>query len=243
MTEIAEILRSELKARQELNSAYSLRSFARFLDISPATVSQVISEKRSLGRKSQERVLNKLGYKGESFLNELPRKQPKTSSVKLEDDIFELIGKWYYFAILSLSEVEGSRADSRWIASRLGITVTEANSAMTRLSRLKIIEIRDDGSFYQSSPAIVTSDEVPSSAIQEYHKSILKLAQLKIEQVPVDKREFRSVTIAGNSKKIKKAKKIIKELKDMVVDSLETGSRDEVYQLSIQLFPLKKSEN
>jgi len=240
--EISEILKSELKSRQSLNASYSLRSFAKFLEVSPATISQVISEKRSLGRKSEEKVLEKLGYHSKAS-DRAKIKKPSKSSVKLEEDIFELIGKWYYFAILGLSEVKGSRADSRWIAKKLGITSQEANQAISRLIRLKIITLREDGSFYQSSPAIVTTDEVPSMAIQEYHKGILKLAQLRLEEVPVEQREFRSVTIAGNSKKINKAKKLIKELKDLVVDSLEVGPRDEVYQLSIQLFPFSKTEN
>ncbi len=238
MVVIEEILKSELDERKALNEAYSLRSFARFLGISPTTLSQVISGKRSLGRNTQDKVLLKLGYQNKSSraLN-VSKKEKKT--VMLEEDVFELIGNWHYFAILSLGEIKGSKADPRWIAKRIGITVPQANHAMTRLSRLKIIEIGDDGSFFQVAASLVTSDEVPSAAIQEYHKSTLKLAQSKIEELSVEEREFRCVTIAGNSKKIKKAKEIIKELKDMVVDSLETGTRDEVYQLSIQLFPLK----
>ncbi|MCF8059967.1 MAG: DUF4423 domain-containing protein [Bacteriovoracaceae bacterium] len=239
MNDMGHILKTELEARQELNSAYSLRSFARFLETSPATVSQVISGKRHLGRKSQEKMLEKLGFQYSST----PNKRVQKDQIKLEEDLFELIGHWYYFAILSLANLKGSKADPRWIASQLNISPEESNQAINRLERLGIIEINKDKSYRQISPPLKTTDEVPSMAIRNYHKSVLKMAQLKIDEVPVEKREYRALTISGNSKKLKRAKEIIRELKDLVSDTLETGPSDTVYQLSIQLFPLVEKEN
>ena len=201
MEYIAKVLADELKKRQEINPAYSLRSFAKMLGISPATLSQVISEKRPLGRKSQEKVLNKLGIKAESPIS--PQFIKVSQSLKLEEDIFSLISRWHYFAILSLSEVKGSLAAPSWIASQLGISIQQANQAMTRLKRMGIIEIQDDGSYKQVCPPLTTTDEIPSTAIQNFHKGILDLAKLKIEQTSVEKREFRSITMAANSKNIR----------------------------------------
>lgn len=239
MSSMPEILQSELAKRKELNPSYSLRAFAKFLDISPATLSQVISEKRHLGRKGQEKILDKLGIVSS---NELSLPEVEKPKLKLEEDIFEMIAKWHYFAILSLSEVKGAKADPRWIGSRLGISAEDANRAISRLERLGIIEIYGDNSFRQVSPPITTTDEVPSVAIQKFHQGLLSMAQLRIEQVPVEEREYRSLTFAGNSKKIKKAKKLIKQLKDLVSETMESGTKDNVYQFSVQLFPLTRGE-
>lgn len=239
MNEISTILKVELETRQELNTAYSLRSFARFLETSPATLSQVISGKRQLGRKSQEKMLEKLGYRHNAPLN----KKPKKEEIRIQEDLFELIGHWYYFAILSLANLKGAKANPRWIASQLNITVEESNQAISRLERLGIIQINKDKSFQQISPPLKTTDEVPSMAIRNYHKSVLKMAQLKIDEVPVEKREYRAITISGNSKKLKRAKAIINELKELVSETLETGPSDTVYQLSIQLFPIVEQSN
>lgn len=235
MTNMSQLLDSELQKRQDLNPSYSLRAFAKYLEVSPATLSQVISGKRELGRKGQEKILSKLDIKEASNKNSTKKVESK---LKLEEDIFELIAKWHYFAILGLSKVKGAKADPQWIAHKLGITIGEANKAIVRLERLGIIEISKDKSFTQISPTLTTKDEVPSAAIREYHQSILKMAQFKIEQVPVEEREYRSITFAGNSKQIKKAKKIIQELKDLVSESMEKGDCDQVYQFSVQLFPL-----
>ncbi len=249
MTDISLILEKELESRKKINSAYSLRSFAKFLEVSPATLSQVMSSKRTLGRKSEEKILSKLGIKSEGsrysdYVRSTKTKaeEQRTPSLKLEEDVFQLISNWQYFAILSLSELKDSKADPRWIARKLNIKVEEANKAIKRLERLQIIEILPDNSFKQIAPPLTTHEDIPSEAIRNFHRSVLGLAQIRLEEVPVEEREFRSVTIAGNSKRIKKAKKLIKELKELITDCMETGKTDEVYQLNIQLFPLSKGE-
>ncbi len=238
MNDISKILEDELKKRRELNPHYSLRGFAKYLGTSPATLSQVISGKRSLGKKSTAKILDKLGLKPDLEIK-LKKKRYKLT---LDEQTFELISDWHYFAILNLSEVKGAKADPRWVASRLGITPEKANRAIALLKNLGVIEIYQDKSFKRIAPAIKTTDEVPSGAIRNFHQGLLKKAQLAIESVPINEREFRSITFAGNSQKMKKAKELIKQLKDLVEETMESGSKDQVFQFSIQLFPLTKGE-
>lgn len=241
MSQIETLLKNELVKRQKNNSAYSLRSFARFLEVSPATLSQVMSGKRSLSLKKLNIVMEKLGLTPDQQLRTLKKLEIEDDSIRstvlLKDDQFKLISDWYHFAILSLGELKDNKADPRWIAKRLNIKVAEANIALLRLERLGIIEIKE-GSFRQISEPLKTTTDVPSSSIRKYHKSVLGLAQNRIEEVPVEEREYSTMTMAINTKNLKKAKGLTQEYKEGMLKLLEKGTQDEVYQLSIQLFPL-----
>ena len=63
MNQIGDILKKELTQRQSNNPAYSLRAFARFLEISPATLSQIISGKRGVSVKRLDHIMNKCCFR------------------------------------------------------------------------------------------------------------------------------------------------------------------------------------
>ena len=105
-----------------------------------------------------------------------------------------------------------------------------------------IIQIKE-GRFKQITPPLKTTSDIPSGTIRAYHKSILGLAQNKIETVDVKEREYSAITMAVNTKNLAKAKKLTEEFKEEMLQLLEQGNLDEVYQLSIQLFPLSIKES
>ena len=114
-------------------------------------------------------------------------------------------------------------------------------SKMEKTPVISPIEIKD-GKFRQIGEPLKTTTDIPSSSIRNYHKGILALAQNKIEQVSVDKRDFSSITMAINSKNLKNAKKLTQKYKEQMLELLESGTLNEVYQLSIQLFPLTSGD-
>lgn len=242
MSNIQEILKIELEKRQKNNPAYSLRAFARFLEISPATLSQIISGKRGVSVKRLDAIVKKLGLSPKQQLKAMDIKSTANrKTVMLQEDEFKLISEWYHFAILSLGELKDNQADSRWIARRLNISLNQANQAMVRLERLGIIEV-NAGKFKQVGNPLKTTTDIPSASIRNYHKGLLSLAQNKLETVDVKKREYSSVTMAINTKKIKQAKELTQKYKEDMLALLDEGKLDEVYQLSIQLFPLSQKE-
>jgi uncharacterized protein (TIGR02147 family) len=122
-------LLSELSARIELNPSYSLRSFARNLSLSAATLSGVLSCKRPLTLSSAKKITSNLNWtesKIESFLKSVSEFYLKTQGEKrtesksigsglqtrdkyqsyhlLSEDVFNAISSWYHFAILEILE-------------------------------------------------------------------------------------------------------------------------------------------
>ena len=68
LEELRVLLEQELARRQSRNLRYSLRAFARDLQLSPAFLCQVLSAKRGLSAKSADRISNTLA----SYASEEP---------------------------------------------------------------------------------------------------------------------------------------------------------------------------
>jgi uncharacterized protein (TIGR02147 family) len=248
MSSYRELIRSEYDSRKARNSNYSIRAFSRFLGISPAQLSQLLSGKRPLTAGTAQKIAERLNYspleRASLLESTLQRGVPAETRVDprvLDEEEFQLIGTWYHYAILSLSEVKGSKSDPRWIASQLGISVSDASQAVDRLIRLGVAEVKN-GKLRQVAPNLRTSVDIPSGAIRSYHHQNLDNAKLKLDEISVEDREFSAITTAISRKKIPQAKKLINEFKRKLSTLLEAGEKEAVYTLAIQLFPVSKLE-
>lgn len=248
-----EYLQSELDKRKKSNSLFSLRAFARNLEISPAQLSQVISGKRRLTINTAKKIAKALKLspvESEKFLEAvnqdfISKKKTRLSDEKrrkLKEDEFRLICDWEHFAILSLSEIKNNSSDARWIARRLNIPMNIAADARDRLLRLGLIEIKNS-QFRQVSAPLTTTNDIRSESIQRSHYQNLELARQKLESVAVSEREYTTVTMATSPKKLKEAKTLIREFKRKLMEFLEDGEKTDVYTLAIQLFPLTEKGN
>lgn len=230
-------LAQELKQRKQKNHAYSLRAFAKSLDLSPATLSEVINGRRGLTGEMSLRVARGLGLN--PFEIKQVKTNKKTSFTELDQDHYFLMGQWYYFAILSLGELDDFQNDPHWVAHRLGIQVRQAKQALKRLVRLELI-VQTKGRWHSSGKAFKTSDNVRNLTLQQLHLSDLELAKQAIVNVPLEQRDVSAVTMAIDPQKIPKAKEMIQKFRAKLCTFLESGDRKEVYKMCIQLFPLTK---
>ena len=58
--QLRDVLQRELLRRQSHNSSYSLRSFARHLQVQPAALSEILRGKRLVGRRLAERLFQRI---------------------------------------------------------------------------------------------------------------------------------------------------------------------------------------
>lgn len=234
------ILKKELEIKKRKNSSYSLRSFARNLSVSPAQLSQVMSGKRSITVKLTEKILSKLHMspaEKRKCWKELTKTavSPSQSETLLLEDQFRLISDWYHLAILSLGQIKNAKKDSKWISQKLGITNQQASLAVERLERMGLLSDHPTMLKQIKDPLNVTS-QVSSESIQRYHKQILNLAIDKLNEVPVQKRDYSALTFAISGGKIDLIRKAIEEFQKQTQEDFEGG--DDLYMLSVQLFPL-----
>ena len=251
-------LRDVLTARLRDNARYSLRAFARDLKLPPGRLSEVLNRKKGLSLGAAASISQRLSLSEEEAnyfcdlvqiadsrsdsarqiaQQRLERFKGDTEYHELEADVFKVIADWYHFAILELSLVEGFKSDATWIGRKLGISSIEARSAIERLLRLGLFE-KSGSRLKKSGAGLTTTNGIPSTAIRQFNRQILAKAAQAIEEQSVDERDFSTITMPINSKKLGEAKKKISAFRRELSEYLEEGKADQVYTLAIQLFRL-----
>ena len=149
---------------------------------------------------------------------------------------YKIVADWEYYAILNLMETSDFRSDSQWIAQRLALSKTKVESCLQTLFDFDLIE-ETDGSLRRTQSSLRTSEDISNISLQSRHKKNLEEARRALAEVPVELREFSSMTMAIDSSKMSLAKKRIADFFEELSSELETGNQDEVYELAVQLFP------
>lgn len=238
-------LRDYFLEAQRKNSSFSLRAYAKKLQISPSALSEILNGKRRVSMALAQKLLIQIGKDPKEqhrILNQFTNGSSGPDSediLTLSADQFHIVSDWYHFAILSLAETKGFQADAKWIAGRLGISLVQSEAAMERLERLQMVKWdRKKKKATLTGKEFRSPDDVALQAIRQSHLQDLELAEQAILQVPIERRDFTSMTMAIDAKKLPQAKKLIREFQDKISGLLETGSKDEVYKLCIHLLPL-----
>lgn len=239
-----EVLRKEFQRRQQRNSRYSLRSFARDLSVSHTILSLILNGKRPLSEGIVEKILEMDDVSIEERQLLLRRDIPSdpTERHKLSLDQFSMISDWVHYGILSLLDVDDFQWNELWIGERLNITPTKAKSAMERLTRLNYIEKSKGGKYIQSVQPIVIENTNPTMAAKSFNKQLLKKASESMDEDPSSTRDLSSIIFAMDPSQIPYAVKRIREFRRELCGELENlKNQKEVYALAVQIFPLSKN--
>lgn len=243
-------LSEQLEVRRKKNPAYSLRAFARSLNLPAASLSQIMLGKRPLTLKTAMRIADRFDLspnERQAFLssvvwqgasNDSP--QDAKSYTELEAETFAIISDWYHYAILSLGEIKPNFCDAKWIAKQLGITQVQARGALDRLFKLGFIKKVGPRGYTQCAPPLDIQCASKLMALRKYHRQNLSLAEKALDDEPIPLRDFNSMTMAIDPDKIPLAKEAIRKFRDTIATILETGDKRRVYTLAIQLFPISK---
>lgn len=124
-------LRTELTQRCRANAAYSLRAFARDLDVEPSALSKILSGKRAITHEMKTRFGKKLKLtrqqlnvlrcaKSVSMAEDAADFGESSASSSgsaglyrlMAEDSFRILSDWYHYAILELTKVDHFRSDA-----------------------------------------------------------------------------------------------------------------------------------
>ena len=84
--------------------------------------------------------------------------------------------------------------------------------------------------------SLTTTQDIPNQALRRRHEQNLDAAKESLRANDVTEREFTFITMSIDKSKINDAKKMIRDFRDKMCSYLEEGAKNEVYELSIQLF-------
>lgn len=254
-----DILKAEFEAKLAKNAQYSLRAFARDLNMTPQMLSAVFNRKKDLSFDSAVEVAGRLGLdpnRTQDFLDAIILASCNTASAKkvihqrIEDrnqapggfkpltlEMFKAISDWYHLAILELVTTKDFKSDPRWIATRLGISVFEVKEAIARLITLELLE-EQSGVLRRTEFNVSALSDIPAAALREHAKQIFNKGLVALDEQSQSERDVTSMTMAIDPTLLPEAKKMILQFRRKLCKFLESGSKTEVYVFSPALFRL-----
>lgn len=246
-----EFLNSELIKRTKKNGAFSQRAFAKMLGLSPGELSEILNGKRKLSVKKALQIAENLSLNPEetlAFINltkpplineNTPSSGGKTSQ-KLSMDLFEVVGNWYCFALITLSECEGFSWNKDYIAKKLGISVAEARDALQKLIKVGLIEQDKKSDYRVTADFIISPDQIPSAAIRKSHFDLLNKAMIALEEASHNERNITGIGLALNESEYKSIVKDIASFRRELIKKYgySNKKKNKVYQLEMALFEL-----
>ncbi len=245
---------------------YSYLSLANDLGFSSTNVIHLMVQgKRPLTLKSAVKIAEALGLVGkerlyfeavvqyqnerdvrmrESLFKKIIAMRSEVLDGDLEKARLEFFSEWYHPAIYELIALEDFQGDSKWIADRLQhrIRPEQARKSLQLLELLGLIS-QDSvtGKYVVHAYSLTTGDEVASIGVVRYHQKMIDLGRESITRVDESERDVGAITVSVSTECFERIKEEIQSFrKKMLAIADESQSKDAVYQMNIQFFPLTK---
>ncbi|MGH9936225.1 MAG: DUF4423 domain-containing protein [Blastocatellia bacterium] len=242
-------LQSELARRLSSNPQYSLRSFALQLGINHSTLSQLLRGKRALTPRMIETLGAQLGLRPEEIEAFVAREHQAGDTVVSREirwltlDTAALLSDGSHRAILEMTSMEGFVTDTRWIARALDLTVDEVNMALSRLTRLGLLEMVAADRWVDLSGANVSSDagfaQQVIRRLSEQVRQVSGAKATKAEDAPEGMTEPPAARIEVSAAQLPAVMELIERLQRETTD-LQPGEKE--YQLEINLAPINQNK-
>ena len=246
-------LRENLDKKQRFNPHYSLRAFARDIDVHPSTLSAVFKGNRALPFKCAKSVVRRLTLSPKEetlFIESLLKTKTKLDEIAvpanderfmLDESHYKVIAEWEHFAVLELFDTKNFNANENEIAKKLGITESRAKIVLNHLIVSGLVKQDADGNLTPTHGKVRTTEDIQNQAIHQGHKEALELGLKKLEEIAVDLRDYSELVFALDMNRISEAKTIIREFRQKMSALLRDGEKKDVYQLAIQFYPLTRT--
>jgi len=253
------------KLYKETKPHFSYRYFSQKAGFrSPNFLKLVIEGKRNLSAESIEKFTNalKLGKKETEFFRVLVYlNQARTVGEKkiyaeqlmqfrpfryihpLRQDQYRYYADWHNIAVRELTMLPEFSEDPAWIARRLvpPISPQQAQKALDLLLQLGLLKRDESGRLVQADAFISTGDEVTSTSVANYHRTMIRMGAEAMDRFAGPDRDISSVTMTLSEKNFQEIKTLIQRFrKELLAIADQDQSPEGVYQVNFQLFPLAK---
>lgn len=253
------LLKQNYIARVQRNRHYSLRAFARDLQILPSRLSDVLNGKQGLSAEVAQRLAARLGLssketllfvtsvescharnrsKKESAARQLKALAEQEAFKTIQADVFAAVSDWYHFTLVELTSIDGVETSVEALARMVGLPIAVVDEAIERLLKVGLLQ-RNGERLEPSMQFYSTTQDIPSQAIRRHHEQILTKAIEALHLHPVQEREFSTNTFAIDPDDLPKMKSEIVRFRRRLEARYKTSrSKKDVFVFSTQLFSL-----
>ncbi|MDH4467201.1 MAG: TIGR02147 family protein [Bacteriovoracaceae bacterium] len=230
------------------NRSYSLRSFARRLGVSSSALSEFFNGKRSFSRELSLKISKNLSL-GPQEISEIESKFSQEDAAKsikihpsfrqeleLQSHQYEIARDPIYYSLLCLMETHNFQSSTKWMAKRLNVSETKIKKSLQILLAFELAE-KKNGKYFPTQKSLQTTEDIANASLKRRHEENLEAAKDSLYQRSIEERDFCFMTMAIDKAKLPLAKQMIREFRNQLSAFLESGEKNEVYEMCIQLFP------
>lgn len=270
-TDFRNYLKDFYEFRKGSERGYSYRTFSKAAGFSsPNILKLIIDGERNLGHEAIFKFIKALNLTGpmadyftalvnmnqskndeekQKWFQELTRLIPYAKRRELNAEALKYLSHWLYPVLREMVALPDFRDDPYWISRRLNgkASPSEISSALQFLLSEQYISKKEDGTYAISDHMVISSDEIKSLAIRNYHRQMLELAKEFLEELPIEKREFGALTFLLPESAIEELKFKIKafrrDLHTWAIQVSQNASDQVVVQTNFQMYPHTKRVN
>lgn len=244
-------IKDDFKKRSQKDSSFSLRAYSKYLGISPASLSNILSEKSPISPKMLMTISRKINLNNIEELEKKIKESKKQKSVKftkdrsdirkLKQDEFEFISEWYYYAILEIFNLDSFDKSPEWIADRLNLNNSQiVEEAINRLLRLRLLKTENGKLELNNEFTSILEDHSSSIAMRNRQKQVMDLNKAAIDNISLSKRDHSTITLTIDSDMIPEIKNKIKKFRREIGNYICKNKKksDEIYEIQISFCPL-----
>ncbi len=243
--ELKKVMQLRFAEMQAKNPQYSLRAFAKSLDVHAASLSEFFNNKRQFSPKLQKKIIEKLTIAPDkkhrlmTLVSADEVGEINMERIQLDTDSYEIVKEPIYYSLLCLIETHDFKENYKWMAKRLKTTEDKVIEALERLERVGYIRRLDDGKIIlETDVHIMPTDDVANMSLRLRHSENLDNAKDALLNLPLDERYFRFETLAIDKEQMPEFKKAAAEFfNKMVYLSQQSDKKSEVYEFCFNFFP------
>ncbi len=259
-TDYRDVIAKRLKHLTNVNSGYSLRAFARDLEISPSLLSDLLKGKRGLSVSRAFDVAKKLKldlHESEVFTLLVQLEYTEIESVRKQiidrihhlrsvqrsqdrgSESFNFLFNWYNAATFELAALADFKLDAQHVAEKLEITSDEATAALKLLENHGLLKFNSQKSCYEKTEErFLLSSDTPNPALRHYHGTMLNKSLEALDNQSNREKFIGTETFAFDEDLLPKASAIIEDCfsKLLELSASSLNRRTELYQAQINLF-------
>lgn len=262
-TSFIEFFVEEFERRRRRNPRYSMRAFARDLDLSPSRLHHILDGRIGLSREAAEKAADRLDLMESDralFLAMVESKHGRSKVQKqlaeanlhaitspdvrlLTETEFSLLKHWYLMAILLLIDTKGFQSSPAWIAAKLGISEETTEEALQSLIAHDFLRRDEDGNLKRSEKNLSFHSPNSNDHLKAYYGELILKGHDSLHEVPMDQRDVSASVFTCHRSDFEYAKNAIAKFRKHLARELSNHDPgDRVYGLTIQFFPLDRDE-
>lgn len=233
-------------------------------DVASGYLPMILSGNRNLSSKAAQKLLPHLGLnpsersyfqslhmlsetespvaKIEAF-DKIQRFRAYRNQNPKETETYRYLTRWFYVAIREMAALPSFKLDASWIQSHLRTPVPlhEIKQAVEFLVKSGYLEVIPGGSARLPEKDIECVGGIFRIALTKFHREMLQLAALSLDNAPSEERSITGHTVAIPSSRFEEVRGILDEaLKKIAALSFQGTEADTVYHVILSAFPLTK---